>query len=188
MSETLFPARERCKTCRKALGGNAGPVLFGLYCSPKCAGIAEPSRDPAAAATPRECRTMRDGRWEWKRRYRSEGEIPGRLRDDPSTSWYWCDHCGHLHVGRTLVELPRAENRGLRSRADIADLLVKARGRATVAQVAQVAGVRPIRIKEWEDPKFDTPSLSVLFVLLALYRVDLAAVFGPNPRTGNQRA
>lgn len=178
MAEVLFPARERCKTCRKGLGASGAPVLLGLFCSPKCAGIAVPVKDPAAA--PRECRTMRDGRWEWKRRYRSEGEIPGRLREDPSTSWYWCDHCGHLHVGRTLVELPRAENRGLRSRADIADLLVKARGKATVAQVAAVADVRPIRVKEWEDAKFDAPSLTVLFRLLAVYRLDLAVVFAPS--------
>lgn len=183
MSEKLFPARERCKTCRKGLGANGAPVLFGLYCSPKCAGIAPPSPSANHAATPRECRTMRDGKWEFKRRYRSESEIPDRLREDPSTNWYWCNHCGHLHVGRTLVELPRAENRGLRSRADIADLLMKARGKATLKQVAEVAGVRPIRIKEWEDPDFDAPSLSVLFVLLQLYRLDLAVAFRGSART-----
>jgi hypothetical protein len=68
----------------------------------------------------------------------------------------------------------------LRSRADIADLLVKARGKATVAQVAAVADVRPIRVKEWEDAKFDAPSLTVLFRLLAVYRLDLAVVFAPS--------
>lgn len=190
MSETLFPARERCKACRKGLGAQGAPVLFGLYCSAKCAGIPAPAKSANHASTPRECRTEREGQWVFKRRYRSESEIPDRLRDDPSTSWYWCNHCGHLHVGRTLVSLPRAENRGLRSCADIADLLTKARGRATHKQVAEVAGVRPIRIKEWEDPKFDTPSLEVLFVLLRLYRLELAAVFtaGGSSRAGGGSA
>jgi hypothetical protein len=124
---------------------------------------------------------MRDGKWVFKRRYRSAEEIPERIASDPSTSMYWCEHCGHLHVGRTLVELPRAESRRLRSRADIADVLTKARGKATLRQVGTGAGVRPIRVREWENPKVDSPSLDVLFSLLRVYRLDLAAVFGQAP-------
>ncbi|HEU5223060.1 MAG TPA: hypothetical protein VFU07_05190 [Candidatus Lumbricidophila sp.] len=177
MSETLFPARTRCKSCRKALGANNAPVLRGLYCSPKCAGVTAPSPDPEHPNTPRECRTQYDGKWVFKRRYRSVAEIPARISDDPSTSSYWCGHCGHLHVGRTLVELPRAQNRGLRNRSDLADLLVKARGHATHKQVGDAAGIRPIRVKEWEDASNDSPSLLALFGLLRVYRLDLAAVF-----------
>lgn len=178
MAETLFPQRQRCKTCRKGLGQSVqDPVYLGLYCTPRCAGVAAPATRPEDA--PRECRTQRDGRWAWKRRYRSESEIPDKLRADPSTSWYTCSHCAHWHVGRTLVELKKAENRGLRRRADLSDLLIKARGSATHKQVGAAAGVRPIRVKEWEDPSFDNPSLEVLFKLLSVYRVDLAAVFSP---------
>lgn len=179
MVETYFPARKRCKACRKALGSTpADPVLKGQFCTASCAGMAAPAATPETA--PRGCRTQRDGRWVWKQRYRSEQEIPDRLRSDESTSWYWClESCGHLHVGRTLVDTKRAENRGLRNRAAIADMLTKARGQATHKQVAESLKVRPIRIKEWENPSFDNPSLDVLFKLLGAYRIDLAAVFTP---------
>lgn len=176
VAETLFPQRQRCKTCRSGLGARAGdPVLMGLYCSSKCASMATPATQPTAA--PRECKTQRDGSWVFKRRYRSEHEIPDKIRQDPSTNWYWCGHCGHLHVGRTLVELKKADSRGLRERKDLSDLLVKARGKATLKQVGSAAGIRPIRIKEWENPDFDAPSLDALFKLLRVYRIDLAAAF-----------
>ncbi len=68
-------------------------------------------------------------------------------------------------------------NRGIRSREDIADILVKARGQATHKQVAEATKVRAIRIKEWEDPKHKEPSLEALWPLLRVYRIDLAAVF-----------
>lgn len=178
MAEKLFPQRVRCKTCRQSLGQSAdAPVYDELYCTPRCAGIAVPATDPAKA--PRECKTQRQGQWVFKRKYRSVSEIPDKLREDASTSWYSCSHCAHWHVGRTLVELKKAENRGLRRRADLSDLLIKARGSATHKQVGAAAGVRPIRVKEWEDPNFDNPSLEVLFKLLSVYRVDLAAVFSP---------
>ncbi len=179
MAEKLFPERQRCKKCGKGLGlKSTDPVYLGLYCTPRCAGMAVPASRPDDDRTPRGCRTMRDGAWQFKKRYRSEQEIPDRLREDPSTSWYWCtESCGHLHVGRTLVETKRAENRGLRDRAAIADMLVKARGHATHKQVGEAIKSRPIRVKEWEDASFDAPSIEVLFKLLAVYRIDLTAVF-----------
>lgn len=182
MAETLFPQRQRCKTCRGNLGRTTqDPVLLGLYCTPKCAGRARPATSPNDA--PRECVTQRDGRWSWKRRYRSESEIPERILAQPTTDHYWCQHCSHLHIGRAQVDMERTSTRGLRNRADIADLLVKKRGGVPHKQVAEVAGVRPIRIKEWEDPTFDTPSMMALFAVLRLYRMDIAAVFKPaNPR------
>ena len=177
MAEKLFPERRRCKACGKGLGlKSTDPVYLGLYDTPRCAGMANPPT--RAQDAPRGCRTLRDGAWQFKVRYRSEQEIPDRLRDDASTSWYWCtESCGHLHVGRTLVDTKHAENRGLRDRAVVADMLVKARGHATHKQVAEAIGVRPIRVKEWEDPGFDAPSLAVFFKLLKAYRLDLAAVF-----------
>lgn len=188
MTEKLFPARSRCQGCHKALGREGAPVLRGLFCSHVCACMPAPSTSAAHAVTPRECKTMRDGEWVFKRRYRAPGEIPDKIRNDPSTGSYWCGHCGHLHVGRTLVELPRAQNRGMRRRADLADLLVKARGQATAREVAAVACVRPIRIREWEDSSFDNPSLEALFALLRTYHLDLAVVFGPVSRLASVSA
>lgn len=187
MAEVFFPKRQRCKKCGKGLGADGAPVYLGLYDTPRCAGVAVPVSDLTKA--PRECVTQRDGQWVWKRRYRSEQEIPDRIRDDVGTSVYRCQHCFHLHLGRTLVATKSAtrgavgaaatnvENRGLRDRASLADLLIKARSQATHKQVAEAIKVRPIRIKEWEDAAFDAPSLDVLFKLLKIYRIDLVAVF-----------
>ena len=167
MAETLFPQRQRCKTCRKGLGQSAqDPVYLGLYCTPRCAGIAAPATRPEDA--PRECRTQRDGRWAWKRRYRSESEIPDKIRADPSTSWYTCSHCSHWHVGHS--RMGEAEKfRMLADPSDLADMLVKLRGKATHTQVAKAAGVQPIRLKELENPKKgQRVDLHTLFKVLAV--------------------
>lgn len=176
MAEKLFPARQRCKACSKKLGVNRAPVHLGLYCTPRCAGLAEPVL--RAEDAPRECKTQRDGKWEFKRRYRSESEIPEKLRSDRSVSWYWCNnHCGQIHIGHSRIDLSRETHRVLPDRAALSDLLVKSRGHATHKQVAEVIGVRPIRIKEWENPEFDTASFDVLLKLLSVYHLKLAAVF-----------
>lgn len=186
MSETMFPQRQRCKACRKSLMKMAThlPVFKGLYCSPKCAGMAEPIRDVGKA--PRECRTQRSGSWVFKRRYRSEDEIPDVIRQDPSTNWYWCGNCGHLHIGHT--RMGEAEQfRILGSEHDLADVLVKLRGKATRTQVAKAAGVQPIRLKELELPKrgqrVDLPTLfKVLAVLQARPGVALTQMAGSRGR------
>lgn len=149
MAETLFPVRRRCKKCGKGLGLRAqDPVYLGLYCSPKCAGIANPPTDPANA--PRECTTMRDGKVVFKRKFRSDSEIPDKIKQDPSSSFYWCSSCGHRHSGHTRIGTPE-QFRMLREKDDIRDILIKRRGNATIAQVAAAAGVRPIRVKELEE-------------------------------------
>lgn len=169
MAETLFPIRKRCKACRAGLGLAAGqPVLLGLYCSPRCAGMAQPAT--AVDQAPRECRTQREGVWTFKRRYRSESEIPDKISQDPSTSWYWCGHCGHIHIGHTRMG-EHEQFVMTTDRAQIAEVLLKLRGQATRKQVAGAAGVRPIRLKEWEEPGHDAPSLEALFAVLGIYRV-----------------
>lgn len=168
MAELRFPQRQRCKACRNTLAPKpTDPVFKGLYCSPRCAGMAVPATN--AADAPRECKTQREGQWAFKRRYRSEQEIPDKIRQDPSTSWYWCSHCGHLHIGHTRIGQPE-QFRMFGSRADLADALVKLRGQATHAQVAKVAGIRAIRLKELESAKgpFD---VEALFAVLKFYRV-----------------
>lgn len=166
MTETMFPKRQRCKACSKSLGKSAhDPVLFGLYCSPKCAGIANPAT--RAEDAPRECTTMRDGAKVWKRIYRSESEIPDRLRQDPSTSWYVCAS-GHTHIGHTRMGEAEAF-RMLNSPDDLADFLIKRRGAATHTQVAKAAGVQPIRLKELENPKKgQRVDIHVLFAVMAV--------------------
>ncbi|MCY1718483.1 helix-turn-helix transcriptional regulator [Microbacterium sp. SL62] len=165
-SETLFPTRQRCKACQKALGGGGAEVLLGLYCSARCAGMAAPVTDPTAA--PRECKTQRDGQWVFKRRYRSISEIPERIREDASTDHYWCrNHCGALHIGHSRINPGTEQFRMLQNPADLADLLVKLRGHATRKQVAEVAGVRPIRLKELEEGIGHPESMATLFKVLA---------------------
>lgn len=161
MAEKLFPQRKRCKRCSKGLGLHySDSVLFGLYCSTACAGIPVPPTNPADA--PRECVTQRDGQWQFKRRYRSEVEIPDKLRQDPSTSWYWCNVCGHLHIGHT--RMGEAEKfRIFMDAADLCDTLVKVRGKASIKDVARAAGVRPVRLKELEQGIGHLENLQTLF-------------------------
>lgn len=173
MAEVLFPKRQRCKACGKKL---ESLVILGLYDSYRCAGMASPANTPDEA--PRECRTERNDTWVWKRRYRSESEIPVKLREDPSSNWYWCTtSCGNLHIGHSRVKLEVEAQRVLKSRVDLADVLVKARGKATHSQVAKVAGVRPIRLKELEDPKSNTVDLDALFKVIQVYKLKLSVVF-----------
>jgi hypothetical protein len=178
-AERLFPDRQRCKSCSNKLGGPGLPVYLGLHCSPRCAGLAELQTDVTRA--PRECKTERGGHWEFKRRYRSESEIPGNLRADPSTSWYTCNHCGHLHIGHSRIDLTKESHRVLTDREALSDLLVKSRGHATLKQVAEVAQIRPIRLKELEDPKSEKFDVNALFQVLAVYKLKLACVLRQVP-------
>lgn len=172
MAETLFPKRQRCKGCGKGLGLRPqDQVLLGLFCAPKCAGMANPAARPQDA--PRECMTVRDGREVFKRRYRSESEIPDRLRGDPSTSWYSCGHCGHLHIGHTRMGTTEKFRMFEDLGEDLPDLLVKLRGKATHKQVAEVAGIRPIRLKELETGIDHHEGLRTLGKVLKVYRVRL---------------
>lgn len=165
MTEKMFPHRQRCKTCSKKLGEAGAPVWLGLYDSARCALIADPVRE--AVDAPRECRTQRDGRWAFKRRYRFTGEIPGRIHDDPSISHYSCGHCGHWHVGHSRIG--EAETfRMFTEVTDIGDFLLKRRGRATRKQVAEAAGVRPIRLKELEEGIDHAQNLVTLFKVFAV--------------------
>jgi hypothetical protein len=169
MAESLFPDRQRCRKCSKGLGATGAPVFNGLFCSARCAGLAELHTDPEQA--PRQCKTLRGGRWEFKVRYRSVGEIPAPVRDDPSANWYWCGHCGALHIGHSRIDLAQEQFRMLASAEDLADLLVKLRGHATRKQVAEVAGIRPIRLKELEEPgTAERVDLGALFKVLGTYR------------------
>lgn len=180
MAERLFPDRRRCKSCAKGLGAAGDPVLFGLYCSPRCAGLAQLHED--AQSAPRECRTQRDGAWVFKRRYRSHSEVPERTRADATGDLYWCNHCGHLHYGHNRIDLAE-EFRMLAEPKDLADVLVKLRGAATRKEVAAVAGVRPIRLKELEEPgTAERIDLDALFKVLKVLRARPGVALRPPRR------
>lgn len=173
LAEALFPKRQRCKTCGKKL---EELVILGLYDSYRCASMASPAKTPEEA--PRECKTERDGKWVWKRRYRSEGEIPVKLREDPSSNWYWCTtSCGNLHIGHSRIKLDVESQRVVRSREELVDVLLKARGKADIKAVAKGAGVLPIRLRELENPKSEKVDLNALFKVLAFYKLKLGIVF-----------
>jgi hypothetical protein len=59
---------------------------------------------------------------------------------------------------------------------ELSEVLVKARGSATRTTVGKVAGIRPIRIKEWEEGS-DKADPAALFELLKLYRISLSVGF-----------
>lgn len=185
MSVMVFPKRTRCQKCRKSLGATKNdPVYDGMFDTPKCAGIPVPATD-AKKLDPqnrdhRQCITQRDGKWVWKRKYRAESEIPAHIKDSPSATSYRCGYCAHIHVGHHRINTDTETHSVLQDREAIAALLRKSRGNATLKQVAAGAGVRPVRIKEWEDPTFDTPSQAVLEALLRVYRLKLAVVFRQN--------
>lgn len=70
------------------------------------------------------------------------------------------------------IRLDTEQFRMLQNHNDLGDMLVKLRGQATRKQVAQAAGIRPIRLKELEEPgTAERVDLSALFAVLAVYRV-----------------
>lgn len=170
MAETLFPKRQRCKACRGAFTGH---VLNGLYCSYKCANHPEPTKD--ASKAPRECAYQRDGKFVFKRKFRCEQEIPDTIMSKPDVSVYTCKHCLYIHTG-TAVARTVKEQKSIGSMAELSEVFVKMRGKATRTTVGNVAGVRPIRIKEIEEGA-DRIDPEALFALLKLYRISLSVGF-----------
>jgi hypothetical protein len=105
MPETLYPQRQRCKTCRK---GFTDIVLEGLYCSYRCGKFTAPTSN--IEDTPRSCKREVNGSWGYKTRFKSEQEVPQKYRDDPSTNIYICDNCHTYHIGHSrpdATEVPR---------------------------------------------------------------------------------
>jgi hypothetical protein len=98
-----------------------------------------------------------------------------KLREDASTSWYWCEEiCGAIHVGHTRMGEREKFRMFEDLAADLPDLLIKLRGQATRKQVAEVAGVRPIRLKELEEGLKHPEGLETLGKVLRVYRVRLS--------------
>lgn len=170
MAETLYPERQRCKTCGH---GFKTHVLNGLFCSYRCAKHPEPARDVTKA--PRECAYPRGEEIVWKRKFRCESEIPESLRSKPDVSVYRCSHCLYLHTGTAVARTVKA-SKSIGSVAELSEVLVKARGKADRKVVAKAAGVLPIRVKEWEEGAAKADP-AALFALLKLYRISLSVGF-----------
>ena len=105
MKETLFPQRQRCKTCRKSF---TDIVLAGVYCSYKCGKFSAPAKTIDDA--PRSCKREVNNSWGYKTRFKAPSEVPPKYQNDPSTNIYLCDNCRTYHIGHSRVdttEVPR---------------------------------------------------------------------------------
>ena len=186
VQEKRFPERQRCRKCAQKLGGpGTGVPGAVLHAAVRRHGRA---RARCSRTLPGECKTERGGRWEFKRRYRSSsrsGQAPRR----PVDELVHLQHCGHLHIGHSRIDLATETHRVLGDRAALVDFLVKSRGNATHKQIAEVAKIRPIRLKELEDPTSEKVDLNAFFAVLAVYgssssRAPRGAVEAPSPLTG----
>ena len=148
--ETLFPKRKLCAKCRKKL---EEVVVDGKYCSYSCAQVPAPTSKVNDA--PRPCKRMVNGKWDFKKRYRCEEEVQKKLRDDPGTNIYRCEHCHHLHVGHSRPD-PLTRDKLSRKIGD-SDLLgsvlkrLREDKKMTVKQLATKLNVPQIRVKEVEE-------------------------------------
>jgi DNA-binding XRE family transcriptional regulator len=171
MPETLYPKRQRCKTCGKGL---KDIVLDGLYDSYKCAGVPEPKKNIDAA--PRNCKRMIDGKWGWKTKYKYEGAVPQRLRDDPATNVYRCDYCHYLHVGhsRPMDITPEQLRRTVSDLKTLGSVIQRYREQRGIDKklLAKTLRVPAITLTEVEngDPKMD---VAVLFATLNILRLSV---------------
>lgn len=95
----VWPQRQRCRKCRNYFGWT---IVDGLFCSYECAGLPEPSRDPAD--WPRQHTVRYQGRA--KRVFWVESEARDWLRDNnvKDKEPYRCDFCRQWHVGRIREE------------------------------------------------------------------------------------
>jgi len=174
MAETLFPKRLRCKTCRKGL---EKIVLDGLYCSYRCAGVPVPSNKVAEA--PRHCKREVNGIWNWKTKYRYDGEVPEKLRQDPGTNIYVCDYCHFKHVGhsRLQVDVPEKLRRTVSDAVTLGSVIQRSREQRKIDKktLAKVLKVPAIRITEIEngDPKMN---IQVLFLVINKLRIKLELI------------
>lgn len=169
--EKLWPERSRCKTCRKKLENT---VLKGTFCSYACAGVRPPSRDVKAA--PRSCRREVSGKWDFKTRYRGAAEVPEKLRADPGTNIYECEHCLCFHVGHSRpVEFTRDKlNRVVSSPDNLGSVLRRLREDRNVTDSALA---RRLKVPVGEIRKIESGAQNVnsavLFRMLSAFRVQM---------------
>lgn len=152
MKTSLYPERQRCAKCRKKFQALA---VDGLYCSYSCGSAPAPSSNVNAA--PRECKREVEGKWSFKKRYRSRGEVPRNLREDPGTNIYRCSYCRHLHVGHSKPAAFTRDNlvRVVGDSKTLGSVLSRMREEKgwSVERLAAYIKVAPARIVEVESGK-----------------------------------
>lgn len=172
MSEKLFPERQRCAGCRKKLEDT---VVSGIFCSYKCGNAKEPTTNVVNA--PKECKRMVSGAWGFKKRYRSESEVPVKLQQDPGTNIYRCQHCLHLHVGHSRPDAFTREklHRVVGNLDTLGSVLIKMREEKgwDVKRLATHLKVPQARIKEIESGDKNS-RMDIAFA--ALYAVGIRVV------------
>lgn len=174
MPEKVFPERLRCKTCRKQLDK---VVLDGVFCSYRCAKLPTPSNKVADA--PRHCKRQVNNVWGWKTRYRSEGEVPQKLRNDPGTNIYRCDSCHFLHVGHSRVQPDDVEKlrRVVGDAVTLGSVVQRVREQKNIDKkdLAKVLKVPAIRLTEIEngDSKMN---VLILFAVLNKLRITVELI------------
>lgn len=173
MAERLFPNRVRCKTCSKKL---EDIVINGLYDSYACAKLPAPKKNVDDA--PRNCKRQIGDKWGFKTRYRYEGEVPQKLRDDPATNIYRCDYCFTLHVGHSRIEPAREKlRRTVGDAGTLGSVIQRTREVKKIDKrvIAKTLGVPAIRITEIErgDAKID---VAVMFKLLSVLRIKVELI------------
>lgn len=172
MSEKLFPERQRCAGCRKKL---ENLVVNGMHCSYACAKAKTPTANVDKA--PKECKRIVAGVWDFKKRYRSESEVPLKLRQDPGTNIYRCQHCLHLHVGHSRPDAFTREklHRVVGNLETLGSVLMKMREEKgwDVKRLATHLKVPQARIKEIEAGE-RAARMDIAFA--ALYAVGIRVV------------
>lgn len=146
-------------------------MLKGLYCSYKCAKVPLPKKNLTDA--PRSCKRQAGATWEWKKKYRYEGEVPQRLRDDPDTNVYECEHCLFLHVGHSRP-VDTSVNKQVRDKVDLGRTIALVRKQRGLDKklVAAKLKVRPIRITEIEEGR-DNMDIGIMFKLASFLGLKL---------------
>lgn len=163
--QKLYPERKRCVTCRSAL---RDIVIKQLYCSYACSDMPAPLEDIDKA--PRECKTERENQWHWKKKWLYDGQVPQRIREDPSTNLYTCNYCGYIHIGHSR---PKTEEKGtVLDPERLPSIFKRLRGDRDIKYVASKIGCRPIRIKEIENGHA-SPDITVLFKLAKYYNCEI---------------
>jgi DNA-binding XRE family transcriptional regulator len=172
MAETLYPERQRCKSCRKNFGK---VVLDGIFCSYACAGIPTPSSNISEA--PRHCKRQLDSSWGWKTQFTHEAAVPAHLRADPTSNIYRCDYCHFLHVGHSRVVVTHQREilkRKVWDEKTLGSVIQRVREEKKIERKAVAAKLK-VPVYQIIEVETGSPKMSmvVVFRLMALLRLDL---------------
>lgn len=170
VTETLYPERQRCKTCRK---GFDKIILAGLYCSYKCGKYPLPAKNVDEA--PRSCKRQVNGKWDYKTKYVFPDQVPDKFKQDSTTNIYLCDNCRTWHIGHSRPEEYESLTRYVNSYKELGSVIQRHRETLQVDKkvLAKTLKIPAIRITELENGEPDV-SLSVLFKVLEALKLKIS--------------